>query len=142
MIDRDLLRTLIRDVISSEVSKIRQDGFSSQPGVLEAVSIASDADLAGFAKRVLQAAHDPKLRAAIEAGQPVFRLAGTAPQTVASAAPPRQEHSITAGVVTETMITKLPADVRRLLVGPGVSITPLARDKARTRGISINRSGS
>ena len=142
MVDRDLLRVLIRDVISEEVKRIRQDPQSSSSSeTLESVRIANDADLAGFAKRVLQAAQDPKQRAAIEAGKPLFRLTGQGVAAASQVPAQGRDHTVKTGVVTEMIISKLPEDVRRLVVGPGVSVTPLARDKAKARGVSIDWSG-
>ncbi|MBI2255582.1 MAG: hypothetical protein HYU58_13250 [Proteobacteria bacterium] len=139
--DKDLIRTLIRDVIAEEVKAMKAG--KSPAATAAAVRVASDADLAAFAKDVLRLAQDPATRAAIEAGRHPFHLAGatqaaTSPQATT---PSGQVHRIDKGVVTETVIAKLAKGVSRLVLGPGVSITPLARDKAKARNISVERIG-
>lgn len=136
--DRDLIRSLIRDVIAEEVKSAKA---GKVPGISAApVRITGDADLAAFAKDVLRLADDPKVRADIQAGRHAFRLAEDAPPAV-SGGSPGQSHRIDKGVVTESVIAKLGKSVSRLLLGAGVSITPLARDKAKARNISVERIG-
>jgi hypothetical protein len=138
--DKDLIRTLIRDVIAEEMKAMKAG--KSPAASNAAVRIASDADLAAFAKDVLRLAQDPAIRAAIESGRHPFRLSGSAQATPAqSAAPGGQMHRIDKGVVTEAVIAKLGKGISRLVLGPGVSITPLARDKAKARNISVERIG-
>ncbi len=141
MLDKDTIRSLIRDVITQEVRHLKGSQAAPSPS---AVTIASDADLAAFAKQVLVMAEDSTLRAAILAGSHHFSLArhvsaaAGAPHTPAPAA---AHHRIEKGVVTESVIARLPKGVTRLELAAGVSITPLARDKARSRNISIERVG-
>lgn len=139
--DKDLIRSLIRDVIAEEVKAMKAGKSPAAPST--AIRIASDADLAAFAKDVLRLAQDPATRAAIEAGRHPFHLAGSAPAaaTAQPAAATGQVHRIDKGVVTETVIAKLGKGVSRLMLGAGVSITPLARDKAKARNISVERIG-
>ncbi|MBL8710638.1 MAG: hypothetical protein JNL25_15705 [Rhodospirillaceae bacterium] len=146
MIDKKVIRELIRDVIAEEVKHLKSG--KAAPAT-HAVRIASDADLAAFARDVLHLAEDPKQRAAILAGSHSFRLAGSAAATPAAGTGHVSKtdshridsHRIDKGVVTEAVIARLPKGVARLLLGPGVSITPLARDKARSRNISVERIG-
>lgn len=140
--DKNVIRNLIRDVIAEEV-KAMKSGKSSTPTAPDsAIRIASDADLGTFARDVLRLADDPQIRAAIQAGRHRFHLAGNAAgATPAIASPSGQSHRIDKGVVTEAVIAKLGAGVTRLLLGAGVSITPLARDKAKARNISVERIG-
>ena len=137
--DKDLIRSLIRDVIAEEVKAMKAGKLPALPAT--SVRIASDADLAAFAKDVLRLAADPKVRAAIEAGRHPFQLAGSMPNSAPNAAPSGQSHRVDKGVVTETVIAKLAKGVSRLILAPGVSITPLARDKAKARNISVERIG-
>jgi hypothetical protein len=136
MIDKDIIRSLIRDVIAEEVKSLRQGVTPSAP---QSVRIANDVDLANFAREVLRLAGDPSIRAAIEAGRHPFRLAGNAQATAAPIASSVQSHRIESGVVTEAVLAKLPPGIGRLLLGSGVSITPLARDKAKSLNISVER---
>ncbi|WP_374369836.1 hypothetical protein [Dongia sp.] len=140
MLDKDMIRYLIRDVIAEEVRNLKAGKVSMPP----VTRIASDADLAAFARDVLHLAEDPKIRAAILAGRHPFHLAGDARATTVTAAhtsAAQSSHRIDKGVVTESVIAKLSKDITRLLLAPGVSVTPLARDKAKARNISIERIG-
>jgi hypothetical protein len=137
MLDKDTLRHLIRDVIAEEVKHLKS-GKSAAPAA--ATRIASDADLAAFARDVLHLAEDPKIRAAILAGKHPFHLAGAA-AAVSAPAQGGQSHRIDKGVVTEAVIARLAKSVTRLVLGPGVSVTPLGRDKAKAHNISIERIG-
>jgi len=134
--DKNLIRALIRDVIAEEVTAMKAGKVVAMP-TIPAVRISNDADLAGFARDVLQLAEDPLVKAAILAGRHAFHLA-VATQTSAATST-SQSHRIDKGVVTESVIVKLSKNVARLLLGPGVSITPLARDKAKARNISVER---
>jgi hypothetical protein len=106
------------------------------------VRIANDADLAAFAKQVLSLAGDPAARSAIANGSYRFTLDGgsTAAAVPATGASGRIDPArIERGVVTETALLKLPRGTKRLQIGAGVSVTPLARDKASSLGITIER---
>ncbi|WP_374653663.1 hypothetical protein [Dongia sp.] len=136
--DKSLIRSLIRDVIAEEVKAMKAGKLPAVAA--SSVRIASDSDLATFAKDVLRLAEDPQIRAAIQAGRHPFRLAGGTARTLVVPATD-QSHRIDKGVVTEGVIAKLGGNISRLLLGPGVSITPLARDKAKARNISVERIG-
>lgn len=143
MIDKSLLRDLVKSVIAEEVAAIRKPKAASAAATEERVVMASDADLVAFARRVLSLAGDPAKAKEIAAGRYPFRLdrpvpqqATTAPQTVA---PVAQSHRIDAGVVTESTLNKLPRGLSRLLLGPGVTVTPLAKDRARALGLTFER---
>jgi hypothetical protein len=142
MIDSATLRGLIREVIAEELKALKT-GYRPVPpsaATVPSVRIASDGDLAAFAKQVLLLAEKPDIREAILAGRHSFKLAaGTSEQAALSAKPARSSHRLDQGVVTESTILKLPAGTSRLVLGPEVSITPLARDKAKSRNISIER---
>jgi hypothetical protein len=145
MLDGNELRALIRDVIAAEIAAVKRDAAPAAKGAPEhRVRIAGDADLAAFAKQVLSLANDPATRAAIANGSYRFALergpsnaSTSAPATGGSARidPVRIER----GVVTETALLKLPKGTKRLQIGAGVNVTPLARDKASSLGITIER---
>lgn len=150
MIDPQTLRGLIRDVIAEEVKALKaarnaEPTTAAPPPSAPAtpVRIADDADLAAFARQVLLLAERPELRAAILAGQHRFTLAGAAPAASGTQNGNRAgaTHRVDKGVVTESLIGQLPAGITRLVLGPGVSLTPLARDKAKARNLSIERTG-
>lgn len=145
MIDRNTLRSLIREVVAAEVAAVKSGAPAERPKVAgeTAVRIAGDADLAAFARQVLVLAADPATRQAIEAGRHPFRLAAspTAPAVAprAGAAAAAGPARIMEGAVTEKTIRGLPGGTSVLHVGPEVAVTPLARDKARNLKITIER---
>ena len=139
MLDGNELRALIRDVIATELAAAKVERASQPATPAEhRVRIAGDADLAAFAKQVLALAADPNARKKIEAGQYAFMLEGGhgAPASVPTAGGAAR---IDKGVVTENTLIKLPRGTARLQIGAEVSVTPLARDKASSLGITIER---
>jgi hypothetical protein len=147
MIDKSLLRDLVKSVIAEEVAAIRKPKAASAPASAEErIAIANDADLIGFARRVLSLAGDPAKAKDIAAGRYPFRLdrptqAAVAPasRTAPVAAPAVRSHRIDSGVVTESTLNKLPRGLSQLLLGPGVTVTPLAKDRARALGLTFER---
>lgn len=154
MIDKGLLRDLVKAVIAEEVAAIRKTAAAPETKSQaarppETVRIAGDADLAAFARKVLSLAGDPAKAKDIAAGRYPFRLEA-APQPAASPAPAPaarpapaasggQSHRIDSGVVTESLLNKLPRGLSRLVLAPGVTVTPLAKDRARVLGLSFER---
>jgi hypothetical protein len=144
--DRSLLRDLVKSVIAEEVAAIRKPKAASATAATEErVAIASDSDLAAFARRVLSLAGDPAKAKEIAAGRYPFRLDrpiaqhGPAPAPHAAPAAAAQSHRIDSGIVTESTLNKLPRGLSRLLLGPGVTVTPLAKDRARALGLTFER---
>ena len=140
------LRTLIRDVLQQELAALRNETPVPNRTREEQVSLRTDAELAAFVARLLRMAQDSRLRADIEAGRHVFRLASgpapqvqahqpTAPASHAAPAPVRFER----GLVTEREIAKLPDGLRSIGAGKTVRFTPLARDELRRLNIKIER---
>jgi len=147
MIDKSLLRELVKSVIAEEVAAIRKPApgtTAPEARAIESVRIANDADLVAFARKVLSLAGDPAKAKEIAAGRYPFRLeaaAQPAPNSAKSAptAPAAQSIRIERGVVTETMLNKLPRGTARLVLAPGVTVTPLAKDRARALGLTFER---
>lgn len=143
MIDKSLLRDLVKSVIAEEVAAIRKPKAAAAPATAEErVTITNDADLVAFARRVLSLAGDPAKAKEIAAGRHPFRLdRPVAQHNVASQpqTPAAQSHRIDAGVVTESTLNKLPRGLSQLLLGPGVTVTPLAKDRARALGLTFER---
>lgn len=146
MIDKSLLRDLVKSVIAEEAAAIRKPKAGTATAASEErVAIGNDADLVAFARRVLSIAGDPAKAKEIAAGRYPFRLERAA-ASQAAPAPTRQpaasvgqSHRIDSGVVTESTLNKLPRGLSRLLLGPGVTVTPLAKDRARTLGLTFER---
>ena len=102
------------------------------------VRMSNAADLNAFARDLLQVQED--VRIGILSGKIQFSPAGAS----ASAAPAAQksQHQISKGVVTEVMVAEIGKTHDRLIIGKGVVVTPLARDKAREVKLEIVRDRS
>jgi hypothetical protein len=102
------------------------------------IRIDNASDLDAFARDLLQAPED--IRVGILSGKIGLSLAQRG-QGAVSAAPvrPRTSHQIAKGVVTEIMVADIGKTSNRLIVGKGVVVTPLARDRAREMKIEIVR---
>ncbi|MGE0240211.1 MAG: hypothetical protein AB7F09_11685 [Parvibaculaceae bacterium] len=102
------------------------------------VRIDNAQDLGAFARDLLQAPED--VRVGILSGKIALSLArhsqGAAP---VAPTPQRAPHQIAKGVVTEIMVTEIGKTSDRLIIGKGVVVTPLARDKAREVKLEIVR---
>lgn len=135
------LSALIREVLSEELAKLRP-AMSNSAIRKEAVSITNDAELNAFAHRVIKTMNDPAAKREFEAG----RLEYTLSSGDLNAAPSNQpvshgsiEQRIDKGFLSERHIDTLSEGTKRLLIAKAVRITPLARDRARQRGIVIER---
>ena len=154
---------LIREVLAEELARLRADVRE------ERVRIADDSDLAAFARRVLAVADDRPAREALESGRLVFRLdpgAGGATSTAGRDGPMegrvrggREPHAIPGapptpastrgpvgrtemierGLLSERHVDSLPRGTARVRLGRNVKLTPLARDRLRRRGVTIER---
>lgn len=116
------LRHMVRDVLREVMA---QRGSSGSPAV-ETVRIATDHDIAAFVARVTEPAMAEKIRS----GQLRFTLAP--PQSAGLPA------STLTGVITEQKIAQIKGP-GPLVLAPGAVLTPLARDKARRLGLTIER---
>jgi len=110
----------------------------------EVVQVASDADLAAFVRRLLEVARDGSARAEIEQGRWVFRLGVATGKDrsgapVSAAAPLMHHTQFDKGLISEREIDALPEGTGVIRITPQVRLTPLARDRARQRGIAIER---
>jgi hypothetical protein len=114
---------------------------SERKAASEEISLQSDQDLARFVRRLLQLLEDPATREAVKSGRHQFRLkrvpamTGSVPSTRPSGAPEK----ILKGVVKESTVIDAAKAGTRLVIGRGVVVTPLARDKARQLGVQIER---
>jgi hypothetical protein len=119
------LRHMVRDVLREALAQRGQ--LPHGGAAVESVRIASDQDLATFLARVTEPATAEKIRA----GQLRFTLGPAAPASVPAAA------ALT-GVITENKIDHLKG-AGHLVLGADAVLTPLARDKARKLGLTIER---
>jgi hypothetical protein len=136
------IRAIIREVLADEIASLRRPATRE-----ERVAIASDSDLARFVARLLDLANDAELRREIAEGRYVFRLGnGSAArpevrQSRTPAAPTPRGVRFDSGLVTERQIDSLPQNIRTISVATGARFTRLARDRLRSRGIAVERSG-
>ena len=103
----------------------------------EPVAIADDHELNAFATLLARRCEDADERAAIAAGRVRFRLRGAAapPGEPAPAAVMRIEK----GAVTELTVREAAAAGARLVLAPRAVLTPMARDRARSMGVAIEK---
>jgi len=143
---RDEIRRMVRALLKEALPETLKDAPAANGPTLEAairaaanggsvsVAIAGDADLDAFARAVASA--DAAPRDAIIQGRTRFRLA---PGKTGTAPAERRAVALEKGVINEIKIAELAKEADRLLVGPRVVLTPLARDKAREIGLEIVR---
>jgi len=140
------LRHLIREILTEELGQALVTTPTASRVTEERVQIRSNAELDAFVRRLLAAAKDGRLRADIEAGRHVFRLAETgaplplqAHQSMAPAPHSLPPVRFERGLVTERDVSCIPRGAQHLEVGKTVRFTPLASDELRRRGIRIER---
>ena len=99
-------------------------------------------DLTTFARDIVAAAAHEDIKAAIMSGRVLFAPAGgeggparKTPDNPVAGGIPR----IAEGIVTEHKVIEIGRTHNRLVIGPEVAVTPLARDKAREIKIEIVR---
>lgn len=145
-----VIAAIVREVLAEELARIRKEkgpGGTLRPAEQQSreigVTIAGDADLQGLVRRVIAMTEDPVQHAQLKDGKIVFRLTGTTGSKGSSPPPPqagagsteRFEH----GLLTERQVDRLAPQTKTVIIGKKVRTTPLARDRLRQRGISIER---
>jgi hypothetical protein len=103
---------------------------------VEQVSITSDAELDAFVQRLLHRLEDAGERAAIRSGALRFALGRGSGAPKASTG---SERRIDHGAVTERIVREAAAAGGTIVLGPRAVLTPLARDVARTLGVTIEK---
>ena len=134
---RELLPGLAANIESSRIApqfEGRSDPISMPAGDVEVVNLRSDAELGAFVNRLLHLFENPKSREDLRSGRIRFRL--TQSSVPGSFQP---VHRVESGAVTETTVKEAARSGARLVLGPGAVLTPLARDRARSSGVQIER---
>jgi hypothetical protein len=137
MSELEELRALVREVL--------RDVLPQGLPVTETVNLSTDDDLAAFVKRLLDL--DPDEREQVRSGRKRFRLATVPALPVPAGALNGAERAgestpvrrIERGAVTEAVINAAARAGERLVLGRGAVLTPLARDRARARGVPIEK---
>ena len=135
---RAAVRAVLRDVLPAAVISPR-----SAEGAAQEVSLRNDAELDAFVRRVAALCDDSGQRSALKDGRRRFTLTGAPQDGPAQPAPTQAATApvvrVDRGAVTERTVKKAAADGARLVVGPRAVLTPLARDKARSLGVQVER---
>jgi hypothetical protein len=160
-IDREAIRAMVRQVLRDALPETVREQIASQAAKpaaapttsdsaatgaaqpprprIEEVALTTDAELAAFLRRVLILAGDERQREALQSGRLKFRLKRARKSADAAAATQGGTEHIDKGIVTEKRIMAAARAGKTLVVGRGVAVTPLARDKARQLGVKIER---
>jgi hypothetical protein len=142
---RELIRELLREALAAPngdgappvyppppVAAVHRPSSWAGPAT-EPVQLDTDEDLDRFVRALLARCEDPAQREAIRAGRLRFTLGraaqGTAPGAI----------HVPRGAVTERKVEEAARAGARLVLGKGAVLTPLAREKARAKGIAIER---
>jgi hypothetical protein len=143
---RSVLREVLRDRLPEGLADGLPEGLADRGAAapVRDVVLRSDADLTAFVREVAELAEDPQRRAALRAGRHGFRLAATpatptTPAASVAAAVASRVLRVERGAVTERMVRRAADAGHRLVVGPHAVLTPLARDRARSLGIAVEK---
>lgn len=135
---RQMVREVLREVLPRDaVAPVAPVAPADSP-VVRRVRVRDDRDLADLVGQVLDLAADPARAADLRSGHLRFALDTG---DVAPAPRPRTEAALVVerGAVTERLVHRAAQEGRSLQLGPRAVVTPLARDRARTLGVSIER---
>jgi hypothetical protein len=136
---RAAVRAVLRDVLPTAVIDAARTASSREPVTPgEEVALGTDAELDTFVRRLAALCADPTRRAALQDGRHGFRLAAAAEHSPAAGAVVRVDR----GAVTERTVSRAAAEGARLVLGKGAVLTPLARDKARSLGVAVEKERS
>jgi hypothetical protein len=150
-ISSDEIRQLVREALR-ELAPVAKARAEASGGTLLArlrsalidprrpnveVRIDNAGDLTAFSRDLLQAPED--VRIGILSGNIGLCLARGTGTGTAAPAQQTNPHRIAKGVVTEVMVSEIGKTSSRLVIGKGVVVTPLARDRAREVKLEIVR---
>jgi hypothetical protein len=107
-------------------------------GSVERVDLRSDADLDAFVRSLARRLENPRDRMALLSGRLRFTLAATAPPGLDSSST-AQVMRIEKGAVTERHVREAAEKQARLVLSPRAVLTPMARDRARSLGVEIEK---
>jgi hypothetical protein len=104
---------------------------------VEQVDLRDDAELNAFVLSLLHRFENPRDRMAIRAGKLRFALRGARLAASAGSAVPVVR--VEKGAVTERMVRDAAASGSRLVLARRAVLTPMARDRARSLGVEIEK---
>jgi hypothetical protein len=151
-IDKEELRQLVRDVLRSSLPGAGVAAASQKPGnLIEAIrqamlpgaksAVTAPADLDAFAREIVNAAAHEDVKSAIMTGRVTFNRKDDGPGQAQNQAPVMKggQFSIDKGMLNEMRIAEIGKQYSKILVGPEVVVTPLARDRARELKLELVR---
>ena len=133
---RAAVRAVLRDLLPS-LDAARTASPVNDSTAKEQISLRTDADLDAFVRRLAALCADPARRAALHEGRHGFRL--TVDGAPSPAPPGAAVVRIDRGAVTERIVSQAAADGAGIVLGRGAVLTPLARDKARSLGVRLEK---
>jgi hypothetical protein len=151
-IDREELRRLVRDVLRSSLSAQSAGRGEQSSNLLDAMRqavlpggsgvVAVSDDLDHFAIAIVHASSHEDLKAAIMSGRLKFRSNSSAKASAGRTDAPAQGglFRIDQGMLTETRLAEIGKSHTKIILGPEVVVTPLARDRARELKLELVRS--
>ena len=151
-IDKEELRQLVRDVLRSSLPAAGAAAASQKPGnLIEAIrqamlpggknAVTAPADLDAFAREIVNAAAHEDVKSAIMTGRVTFSRKDDGPGQTQNRAPAMKggQFRIDKGMLNEMRIAEIGKQYSKILVGPEVVVTPLARDRARELKLEMVR---
>ena len=142
MFDEAAVRAVIREVLREALPSVLGDLTGTASGASgEAVVIESDADLRTFVQDIAQRCASAQEREHLSETGGDFTLASRQEDLSDVGNERRRDDAIhiERGAVTESIVLSASAEGRSLVLGPAAVLTPLAADRARLLGISIER---
>jgi hypothetical protein len=140
-----VLAQIVREVLAEELARLGK----TKRGTAEAgasreitVAVADDKDLQDLVRRIIALCEQPEELQRLKSGKIVFRLSGMKTGQTTADAPPAASGAaahIENGLLTERQVDRLAPGTKTVVLGKAVRTTPLARDRLRQRGISIER---
>ena len=134
---RALVRQVLRDAMPDEVGHEAPTPTSEAVvggGAAESVVLRSDADLQTFVGRLLTLFENPKRRDDLRTGRLRFTLA-----SASVPGQPQPARRIERGAVTESQVKDAARVGASLVLGPRAVLTPLAKDRARALGVTVEK---
>jgi hypothetical protein len=141
--EADALRAMVREVLREVLPPGGEPARGSTDAGVRQVRVRDDRDLAAVVTQVLDLADDPDRLADLRSGRLRFALVtdsdDAADDPPASASTSASPLEVERGAVTERLVHRAAREQRPLRIGPRAVVTPLARDRARALGVSIER---
>lgn len=106
---------------------------------VERVALRTDADLDVFVRALVRRLENPRDRMAILSGTLRFQLASVPGASAASAPGAAPAIRVERGAVTERTVREAAKAGARLVLSPRAVLTPMARERARSLGVEIQK---